>query len=739
MKKYIFACCLCMAFSSYAQKNESLKLNLDFENVEVNATLPAGWEVWGKGYTVITDGSTYKSGSRSVMIKPPLDGKGSFGAAAYSLPALYKGKTIELKGYIKFKDVADGFAGLFMRIDGDEGVLEFDNMQKQNLTGTADWKEYTIKLLLPTDAKKIYVGTLLTGKGTLWADDFSVLVDGKKIEKLTPLPIVQYPADKDREFDNGSPITTIPTDAATLENLRVTGLVWGFLKYYHPAIAKGNYNWDYELIRVLPKILASADTQQRDVVLKEWITSLGTFDIAVYALPDKNVKLTPDIDWIESSGLSAGLRNELLKVKNARRSAEHYYIGLNPGVLNPVFKNELQLARMDYPDAGLRLVALYRYWNMIQYYFPNRHLIEKDWKDVLAEFVPKIIQAQNELEYRLTMLELIENIHDTHANIWSRHEVLTNYFGSNNAAPVITFVENKAVVTGFHDADKGKVTNLLPGDVITEVNGELTADIVKRLDRYTPASNYPTKLRDIAENLLRTNKGGIDIKYMRDGIEHAGRLKAYTNDEMKPVNRFHSDDTPFRMLAPKLAYLYPGSLQQQDEEKIINEIHKSEELIIDLRCYPSTFITFSIGRLFSKKPVPFVKFSSGNVQTPGLFTMADYMPIGGGKHYKGKVIVLINEYTQSNAEYTAMAFRASPNVTVIGSTTAGADGNISAIKLPGGMHTMISGIGVYYPDGGETQRIGIVPDVEVKPTIKGIAEGRDEVLEKALELLGKKV
>src|SRR5690606_36023841 len=148
--------------------------------------------------------STYKSGSRSVMIKPPLDGKGSFGAAAYSLPALYKGKTIELKGYIKLKDVADGFAGLFMRIDGDDGVLEFDNMQKQNLTGTADWKEYTIKLLLPENAKKIYVGTLLTGNGTLWADDFTVLVDGKKIEKLTPLPIVQYPADKDREFDNGS-------------------------------------------------------------------------------------------------------------------------------------------------------------------------------------------------------------------------------------------------------------------------------------------------------------------------------------------------------------------------------------------------------------------------------------------------------------------------------------------------------------------------------------------------------
>ena len=46
-------------------------------------------------------------------------------------------------------------------------------------------------------------------------------------------------------------------------------------------------------------------------------------------------------------------------------------------------------------------------------------------------------------------------------------------------------------------------------------------------------------------------------------------------------------------------------------------------------------------------------------------------------------------------------------------------------------------IGVYYPDGKETQRIGIVPDIEIKPTIAGIRSGRDELLEKAIELINK--
>jgi len=42
---------------------------------------------------------------------------------------------------------------------------------------------------------------------------------------------------------------------------------------------------------------------------------------------------------------------------------------------------------------------------------------------------------------------------------------------------------------------------------------------------------------------------------------------------------------------------------------------------------------------------------------------------------------------------------------------------------------MITGIGVFYPDRRPTQRIGIVPDLVVRPTIAGIREGRDEVLE----------
>ncbi|MEM6541767.1 MAG: S41 family peptidase, partial [Bacteroidota bacterium] len=170
--------------------------------------------------------------------------------------------------------------------------------------------------------------------------------------------------------------------------------------------------------------------------------------------------------------------------------------------------------------------------------------------------------------------------------------------------------------------------------------------------------------------------------------------------------------------------------------EIKEDFKNTRGIIIDIRNYPSTFVPFSLGSYFVSDSTPFVKFTNGNINNPGEFTFTNNVMIPTQRNrYKGKLVVLVNELTQSQAEYTSMAFRAGDNTTIIGSTTAGADGNISSIMLPGGLRTMISGIGVNYPNGEETQRIGIVPDLEVKPTIEGIKNGKDELLEKAIELI----
>ena len=192
------------------------------------------------------------------------------------------------------------------------------------------------------------------------------------------------------------------------------------------------------------------------------------------------------------------------------------------------------------------------------------------------------------------------------------------------------------------------------------------------------------------------------------------------------------------MLENNIGYVTLGSIKDEDIKNIKNEFKDTKGIIIDIRNYPSTFVPFSLGSYFVSSFTPFVKFTNGNVDNPGEFTFTKELKIPSkGKTYQGKLVVLINEISQSQAEYTAMAFKAGDNTTIIGSTTAGADGNVSVILLPGGLRTMISGIGINYPNGGETQRIGIVPDIEVLPTIEGIIQGKDELLEKAIEIIMK--
>lgn len=349
-----------------------------------------------------------------------------------------------------------------------------------------------------------------------------------------------------------------------------------------------------------------------------------------------------------------------------------------------------------------------------------------------------MISAKNNIEYTLNILELIGRIHDTHANIWGQSPLL-NHFGLRYPNVKLSFVEEKAVLIGCFDNCTSMDTGLKIGDIILSVNKKSVNEIVKERLKYTPASNYPTKMRDIAPNLLRTKDSTINIEFIRNNNLCSLTLKTYSTSEINIYN-YQSNDTCFILINRNIAYIDNGLLKREYLPELWKRIRRTKGLILDLRNYPSDFPFYELSNYLLPNRTAFVKFSQGSVENPGLFTYSTTLSVGKNnkKHYKGKIVIIINEITQSSSEFHAMAYRVHPNAIVIGSTTAGADGNVSEFHLPGGLNTMISGIGVYYPDGRETQRIGIVPDIEIKPTINGIKEGRDELLEKAISIINEK-
>lgn len=539
--------------------------------------------------------------------------------------------------------------------------------------------------------------------------------------------------------DNDSTIIFSDISKETIENLALLGRVWGFLKYHHPKIAKGNYNWDDELLKLLPEFLNVINNQERDLVISKWLKTYGPVSVCkTCKTTPNNAVLKPNLDWIENLNLSPDLQSQIKYIYTNRNQGVNYYVKLDPKVGNPDFTNENAYATISFPDKDLRLIALYRYWNMIEYFFPNKHLIDKKWESILIDYIPKFIQAKDELEYELTALQLIGEINDTHANLWSGGDKIAKLRGKFFAPFKADFIEDKYSVTDYFNPEYSKNTELKIGDIITHINGKNIDSIIDSLRPYYPSSNSASMLRDISIDLLRSPTNSLEINYLSETKRKQLRVNLYNPETLNMYRwyKVNQDEKSFKLVDGNIGYINLANIKEKDIVEIKKSFKNTKGIILDIRNYPSAFVPFSLGSFFMLKPTSFVKFSIGNPENPGEFTFKEGPKIKSDNNkYAGKLVVLVNEHSQSQAEYTAMAFRAVNNSTIIGSTTAGADGNVSIIILPGNLKTMISGIGVYYPDGTETQKVGIIPDIIVKPTIEGIKKGIDEVLHKAIEII----
>jgi len=175
----------------------------------------------------------------------------------------------------------------------------------------------------------------------------------------------------------------------------------------------------------------------------------------------------------------------------------------------------------------------------------------------------------------------------------------------------------------------------------------------------------------------------------------------------------------------------------EDVSAIFRSFENKKSIIIDLRNYPA-FIYKHFSRFINSEERDFSKVYSPNINYPGNFIFQENLKTDGNRDaFKGKIILLVNESSISRSEFTIMAFQTADNVITVGSQTAGADGDVVSFEYMGGYITSISGIGILYPDKTETQRKGVRIDVKIEPTVSGIRQGRDEILEKALEIANK--
>src|SRR5262249_21826984 len=238
--------------------------------------------------------------------------------------------------------------------------------------------------------------------------------------------------------------------------------------------------------------------------LSAWIDSLGPVPACspCVELPAGR-PLAPRLGWLtDTKRLGARLSAQLVQIHKSRPdTTEQFYVALMPMVLNPDF-NELPYPRQSEPDAGYRLLALYRLWNIIEYWSPYRDLAEPDWDGVLRECIPRFVAASTKAAYERELIALIARVRDTHANLWSGLDAQSPE-GKAYLPVTVRFVEGKAVVSDFTNPRLGAASGLRIGDVIDAIDGTRVDSLAARWRPLYAASNDAARWRDMARTLTR--------------------------------------------------------------------------------------------------------------------------------------------------------------------------------------------------------------------------------------------
>lgn len=532
---------------------------------------------------------------------------------------------------------------------------------------------------------------------------------------------------------------------AKVESLASLGEVWGFLKYYHPNIADGQTDWDSVLVADLPILAQNPSSEQFQAIVGQWLSNAGPVPLRkTWLMVEMDSSLgNYDLSFLEENSLlDESLKAQLKHIRDNPFKGKRYY-ALPSSWGGPVsFENEEPYAEAAYPSQSYRMLALFRYWNAIHYYFPYKYLIGEDWRETLREFTLDFYEAEDQLAYHLLVRKLSARIYDSHSFLHSCTWDCSQ--GRYRLLASVKLIEGKSVIMRVIADSLGERYPLERGDVVLAINRVSTDSIRERFHPYLLSSNEVTTQRKISNWLLVVPSKKVIIEIERNGTDMLFVLNAV---HVKQFHKLAAADTP-SVSVPKwikrkdnIGYVDMGRLEKEEVDAMMTEFMDCKAIIFDVRNYPNGTYRAIMKYLLPNRR-PFATFSYPDPTYPGRFSRyTEPYNVGKRKNkqpYRGKVVVLQDESTQSHAEFTIMALQTAPDCTVIGSQTAGADGNVTTIKLPGGALIYFTGIGVYYPDLTETQRIGIAADIELKPTLEGIRAGKDEVLEAALELLNSK-
>lgn len=514
--------------------------------------------------------------------------------------------------------------------------------------------------------------------------------------------------------------------------------VWGFVKYYHPLVATDNIDWDSVFVNNISEIIDAKTPNQLNNIILAVIRSIGR-------PPKTDSKNLPDslfamnktnIDWItKSKKFDDSVKRQLQYIYSNKNQDTNRYIKIVYETAD--FSGEKKYDSIGFPNMQYRLLFLSRFWNIINYFAPYKYLTT-NWDNVLEKFIPKIINSTDTLSYYTTLQQLSKSLNDGHSQLILNGQMLSDlFFGSYTPPFYCEILDGKVIIRNVGNDSIAKALNIRQGDIVLKMDGEEVTKIIAYRRKYISASNQADENHQLSHFILdgQTPNAMLEIKRDSKAIKITVERISTQNRNWGTFINYTGNEVGYKKLNDSVLLVYAMQIWNGNIDTIKHLIKQSKAVIFDVRNYPQNDAFFLIADPFLSEP-KIIDYST--IALPQLPSFFKWKPnpnkIGhvSDSAYKGKIIILCDERTQSQDEYSCMVLQTIPGSVTIGSQTAGADGVETHIPMGNGLTVSYSGYGVYYPGKMQTQRVGIKIDIPVKKTSEAIRDNKDEILERAL-------
>src|SRR5690554_4711912 len=593
-------------------------------------------------------------------------------------PEQYRGKEIKFTGWVKLKENSKGTGHLWLRVDKADKTLGFFENMDSNPIRSNEWKQYEIIGNVDDAASGLFLGAFIKGNGSLFLDDVHLCY--KENNEWVEIPI------KNGDFE--------------VNNIGV--------KNEQTAWMGSSEGYSYNI--------SNTESNEGE-----------NCAVIAYEGKDKKVKgkalfeSSPIFGELIEKEIGDGVFCQI--PLNLYGNDENTY---PKSETLPVLQRSLRKVDGSPNNASVFLGNVINTYNVFQHFYPYFNEVDLDWDRELEVALQRSLNDRAENDHLVTLQKFTAPLKDGHIHVSGPK---MDYY-----VPAINWewIEGKLVITKVKEEGLG----IQIGDVVTKVNNQLSEDYFEEINSRISAGtvgwlNYRAQSMSLYGKKDEQLFLEVDNKKI---VLNRDKQHVYGDSDIA------IQENAYKLLDGSIYYLNLDKIEMDTIASLLPQLQQAKGIICDLRGYPNGNHGF-ISHLLKKKDtskawmrVPKIIYPD-HEKTVGFensgWEMQSKKPYLGDK----KVVFIIDGRSISYAE-SYMSFIEGYNLaTIVGQPTAGTNGNVNPFTLLGNYTISWTGMKVVKHDGSQLHSVGVLPDIYVSKSIEGVKSGKDEFLEKAIEVV----